>query len=126
MPVRTELTLQLPNSPGALCSVLQTLALEGVSVIAVSLESGGHLRLVVDHAARAEGLLREQHRSVATTQVLVVPTSCDRHALSATLGLVAEAGANIDYAYAACPGKDGGVLVLAVADPLRVAAKAGL
>jgi hypothetical protein len=126
MPVKTELTLRLPNSPGALRAVIHTLVREGVSVLAVSLESGGHLRLLVDHVARAEGLLLEQHRSVTAKQVLVVPTACDRHALSTTLGLVADVGVNIDYAYAANPGPDGGVLVLGVADALRVATATGL
>jgi hypothetical protein len=95
-------------------------------VLALALDGGGQLRVVVDNVVRAEGLLREQHRAVTTRHVLVVPTANERDALPATLDLVADAGVNIDYAYAVTTGSEGGMLVLGVPEPVRVATATGL
>ena len=45
MAVRTELSLRLPNSPGAMADVCRLLSTEQVNVVALSLEAGGTLRL---------------------------------------------------------------------------------
>ncbi len=125
MPVRTELRLRVPNSPGALRDVVHALAVGGVGVLALSLEPTGELRLIVDHVSRAEGLLRERHRTVTAHDVLVVTTASDRHAVPAALALIADAGVNVDYAYTANHGPGGGMLVLGVVEPLRVATATG-
>ncbi len=72
MAVLTEVTLRLPNSPGALAAICRVLADERISILALSLESGGQLRLVVDNIIRAEGALRDRHYKVAARDVLVV------------------------------------------------------
>ena len=47
--IRTELSLRLPNSPGALAAVTRLLSDERVNILAMALEPGGQLRLVVDN-----------------------------------------------------------------------------
>jgi hypothetical protein len=51
--IRPELALRLQNSPGALARVCDLLSAERVNVIALSLESGGTLRLIVDNPIHA-------------------------------------------------------------------------
>ena len=58
MAIRTELNLRLPNSPGALAGVCRLLSNERVNVLALSVDAGGQLRMVVDnhvHGGAAEG-----------------------------------------------------------------------
>jgi hypothetical protein len=126
MPVRTEISLRLPNSPGALRDVALALAADGVHVLAFSLEGTGLLRLVVDNVTRAEGVLRDRRRSPTSRPVLVVSAPAERGALGTIFDLVAEAGVNIDYAYSARSGTDGVMLVMGVPEPVRVATATGL
>ena len=49
MAIRTELNLRLPNSPGALAGVCRLLSDERVNILAMTLESTGQLRMVVDN-----------------------------------------------------------------------------
>src|SRR6266498_3390632 len=53
--IRTELSLRLPNSPGALAGVCRLLADERVNILALALESSGQLRMVVDNHVHAAG-----------------------------------------------------------------------
>ena len=55
--IRTELTLRLPNSPGALAGICRLLSNEHVNIVALSLEPGGRLHLIVDNPVRASGAL---------------------------------------------------------------------
>src|SRR4029079_16582825 len=61
MAIRTELSLRLPNSPGALAGVCRLLSDERVGIIAMALDSAGHLRLVVDNHVHGGAVLREHH-----------------------------------------------------------------
>ena len=58
MAIRTELTLRLQNTPGALARLCQALADERVNVLAMNLESSGVLHLVPENPVHAAGLLR--------------------------------------------------------------------
>jgi hypothetical protein len=128
MAIRTELTLRLPNSPGALADVCATLAAERVRLLALQLEANGTLRLVVDNPVRAAGTLRERRHTVTETDVMVTAVSNAHGALAATLGLLRDAGANVEYAYAAASSdsSDTTFLVLGVDDALRASTASGL
>jgi hypothetical protein len=119
--IRTELTLRLPNSPGAAGFVCQLLATERVQIAALSLSPTGHLRLVVDNPVRALGVLREQHRQVETRDVVVVSIAPTPDALALLLRQVGDAGININYVYSAAAG-----IVLGVDDAQRAAAVIGI
>ncbi len=57
MAIRTELSLRLQNSPGALSHICQHLSEGRVNILALNLEAGGTLRLVVDNPLHADGIV---------------------------------------------------------------------
>ena len=125
--IRTELNLRLPNSPGALGGVCRVLSDAAVNVLAMSLDTGGHLRLVVDNAIHAAGALRGLHHQVAERDVLVLPVANSPGSLAPVLTLISDAGVNIDYAYGAGPESNrSAAIVLGVSDAMRAAAAAGV
>jgi hypothetical protein len=124
MPSRPELSLRLPNSPGALASVCRELAVERIQILALSLDTSGVLRLIVDNHVRAIAVLKERHRSLQTRDVIVLAGN-GTDALAAAFGLVSGAGVNVDYAYVGS-GEASGVAVLGVDDAQRAAAAAGV
>ena len=127
MPVRPEIRLRLPNSPGALAAVCRTLADERIQVLALSLEASGQLRLIVDSHSRAVAALQEAHHRVTEGPVLVTVLPHAAGGAAPILRQVADAGVNVEYAYASA--SDGGataVLVMGVEDPIRAATATGL
>ena len=127
MAIQTELGLRLPNSPGALATICRSLADERVNIIAMTIESNGQLRLVVDNAVRAAGALRDRHHQVSEREVLVVQIAHGPGSLGPVLKLIADAGVNIEYAYgAAIDAHPVATIVLGVDDARRAAAAAGV
>ena len=125
--IRPELTLRLQNSPGALARVCDLLSAERVNVIAVSLEVTGSLRLVVDNHVHARGVLAERHYEVTERDAIVVRIENNPGALAAVARMLAAAGVNVDYVYAAAGENDTtATVVVGVPDAMRVAAAAGL
>jgi hypothetical protein len=125
--IRTELSLRLPNTPGALAGVCQLLSDERVNIIAMTLEPTGQLRLVVDNHVHAAGVLREHHHQVNERDVIVTSVPNAPGALAPALRLVADAGVNVEYAYSGIA--EGGPMasvVLGVDDAQRAAAAAGI
>ena len=125
--IRTELSLRLPNSPGALAGVCRLLSDERVNVQAMALDTGGQLRLVVDNHVHAAAIAARSsspgHRARR-----------DRHrgpnapgALAPALKLLGDAGVNIEYAYGGgSEGSPTATIVLGVDDAQRAAAAAGV
>lgn len=127
MAIRTELNLRLPNSPGALAGVCRVLADERVNIIAMSVETTGQLRLVVDNHVRAASVLRERHHQVSERQVVVAAIGNGPGALFPVLQLAADAGVNIEYAYGSVPeGNAGAAIVIGVDDALRASSASGI
>lgn len=127
MAVRTELNLRLPNSPGALAAVCRALADERVNILALSIETSGQLRLVVDNHVRAAGVLRDRHHQVSEREVVVAAVGGGPGALAPVLALAADAGVNVEYAYGTAIDTTGGAaIVLGVDNAARAAAAAGI
>jgi len=127
MAIRIELNLRLPNSPGALASVCRLLSDERVNIVAMALESGGQLRLVVDNHVRGAGVLREHHHQVSERDVIVLSVSNGPGELAPVLKLVADASVNIEYTYGgASEGGVAAVVVLGVDEAQRAAAASGV
>jgi hypothetical protein len=127
MAIAKEINLRLPNSPGALADATRLLADEHVNVMAAALEATGRLRLVVDNHLRACGALRARHHKVEERDVLLVGVPNDSGALASVLRLAADAGVNLDYAYASAGDRaTHTVVVLGVEDAVRAAAATGL
>jgi hypothetical protein len=127
MAIRTELSLRLQNSPGALSRVCQVLANERVNLIALSLDGSGTLRMVVDNHIHAAATLREQHYQVEEREVLYTIMPNQPGSLAKAVKLVSDAGVNLDYAYATGVENDRMVgVVIGVPDTLRASAAAGI
>jgi len=127
MATRTELNLRLANSPGALAGVCRLLSDERVNVLAMALEGGGQLRMVVDNHVHAGAVLREHHHQVTERDVILLSIPNGPGSLAPALRLVADAGVNVEYAYGSGPdGSPTAAIVLGVADAQRAAAAAGV
>jgi len=100
MAIRTELSLRLPNSPGALAGICRLMSDERVNIVALMLESGGQVRMVVDNHVHAAAVLREHHHQVTEKDVVVVTVPNTPGSLAPALKLLADASVNIEYAYA--------------------------
>jgi hypothetical protein len=127
MAIRIELSLRLPNSPAALASVCALLSQERVNILAMGLESGGQLRLVVDNHTHGAAVLREHHHQVAERDVIVVLVPNSPGSLAPALRLIGDAGVNVEYAYGG--GSDMGPtasIVIGVENAQRAAAAAGV
>jgi hypothetical protein len=126
MPVRPEIMLRLPNSPGALADVCRLLAAEHVGILACMVEPSSRARLIVDNPLRAEAVLRERHPQVEMRDVVALRVANAHGALAEVLGLMSQAGVNIEYAYTGVGEHGAGALaVVGVDDPMRAAAAAG-
>ena len=124
---RTELNLRLPNSPGALAGVCRLLSTERVNVLAMVLETGGLLRLVVDNHVHGAAVLREHHHDVTERDVIVTTVSNTPGALAQLLRLVSEVNVNIEYAYGGgAEAAPTATIVLGVDNAQRAAAAAGI
>jgi hypothetical protein len=127
MAIRTELSLRLQNSPGALSRVCQVLANERVNLVALSLDGSGTLRMVVDNYIHAAATLREQHYQVDERDVLYTVVPNQPGSLAKAVKLVSDAGVNLDYAYATVVENDRMVgVVIGVPDTVRASAAAGI
>lgn len=126
MPVRPELQTRLPNSPGALATLCRLLADERVTIVALSLEAQGQLRLIVDNHARAAAVLRERRYQVHERDAIVASVGVGPGGFAAALSLLAGAGVNVEYAYAGEVRNLPSLLVIGVADAMRAAAAAGI
>ena len=125
--IRTELALRLGNSPGALAGVCRLLSDERVNIVAMTLEAGGQLRLVVDNHVHGAAVLRDHHHQVAERDVIVMAVPNTAGALAPALNLVADADVNIEYAYGGgSEGAPTATIVIGVADAQRAAAAAGV
>jgi hypothetical protein len=125
--IRTELNLRLPNSPGALAGVCRLLSDERVNIVALALETGGQLRIVVDNHVHAAGVLREHHHQVTERDVILINVPNIPGALAPALRLVSDAGVNIEYAYAGATEMASiAAVIVGVGDARRAAAAAGV
>jgi hypothetical protein len=126
MAIRTELSFRIPNSPGALGGVCRLLSNERVNVLALSLESGGQLRMVVDNHVHGAAVLRDHHHQVVEREVIVTAVPNTPGSLAPALKLMADAGINVEYAYGgAGESSNTASVVLGVEHAMRAAAATG-
>ena len=124
--IRREISLRLPNNAGALAGVCRLLADARVNILAMALETGGLLRIVVENHVHGAAVLREGRHQVAERDVLMVAVRDSPGALAAPLRLVAEAGINVDYAYGGAASGTSASVVLGVDDALRASSATGI
>ena len=127
MAIRTELTLRLDNTPGALARLCQALRDEKVNILALSLDASGVLHVVPHNPLHAAGLLRGRDYAVEQREVLYVTVPNGPGALASATRMLSAAGVNIDYAFAsALADHDMTAIVVAVDDAQRAASAAGM
>ncbi|HNV01964.1 MAG TPA: hypothetical protein PLN93_02960 [Vicinamibacterales bacterium] len=127
MAIRTELTIVLENRPGAAARVFASLADPRINIVAMQLEHGGALRLVVDNPLHAERLLQERAMPYERRDVLYTMLPNDPGALARTAKLLADAGINVEYFYStAVEGQPMATVVIGVPDVLKASAAAGI
>jgi hypothetical protein len=125
--IRIELSLRLANSPAALAGVCRLLSNEHVNILAMALESGGQLRMVVDNHVHAAAMLREHHHTVTERNVIVTAVPNAAGSLAPMLKLVSDARINVEYAYGGgSEGSPTASIVLGVDDAERASAAAGV
>jgi hypothetical protein len=125
--IRTELTLRLQNSPGALARVCDLLSIERVNIAALMLDPSGLTRVIVDNPVHAAGLLRDRQYQVEQREVLFVQVPNRPGSYAAVARLLASAGVNLEYSYATVPdNQTHAAIVIGVPDAMRAAAATGL
>ena len=127
MAIRTELSVRLPNSPGALARVCRLLSDERVNVQALTLGTEGQLRMVVDNHVHAAAVLRDHHHEVTERDVLVMAVPNTPGALAPALRLIKDADINVEYAYSGA-GETGTTasIVIGVEHVLKASSVAGV
>ncbi len=127
MAIRTELTLRLQNTPGALAKVCQIIADERVDIVALNLAGPLLLRLVVDNPVHAAETLREHNYHVEEREVLFTTAANNPGSILRLTRLIAEAGINVEYLYATTlDGQMMASIVVGVPDAARAASAAGI
>ena len=127
MGIRAELTLRLQNSPGALHRVCEILRDERINIIALSVESAGRLRIIVNNPQRAVSALETRNYAVQLQDVLFLELSHNPGSLEEATRLLTNADVNIDYIYAAGLGNRINVaVVIGVENVVRAASLVGL
>ena len=99
MAIRSELTLRLQNSPGALHRVCEILREERINIVALSVESAGGLRIIVNNPQRAVGALKVCNYVVQSQDVLFLELSHNPGSLEEATRLLTNADVNIAYIY---------------------------
>lgn len=127
MAIRTELSVRLQNTPGAAGKVCLHLAEDRVNILAMQLEHGGVLRLLVDNPLHAAGILRERKMQVEEREVLYTIVPNDPGVMGRVAKLLADAGVNIEYLYStAVEGHPMASIVIGVPDAVKASALAGI
>ena len=127
MAIRIELSLRLQNTPGALARVCKVLSDERVNVLALSVESGGILRMVVDNHVHAAGSLRDCQYAVEQRDVLYIQMPNGPGVLETVARLLADAGVNLEYVYgSALEEHTMAAIVVGVPDAQRASMAAGV
>jgi hypothetical protein len=110
-----------------LAGVCGLLSDERVNILALGLEAGGQLRLIVDNHVHGAAVLRDHHHQVAERDVIVTSVPNTPGSLGPIMKLMADADVNVEYAYGG--GSDPGpsaTIVFGVEDAMRAAAAAGV
>lgn len=125
MEVVTQLTVIIPNRPGALADILDVVSENNVNVAAlcvVDTTEHGLVRLVVDDPDRLRKVLEQCGIPFGTSQTLSLALPNTPGALANVARALAAAKINIDYAYGSTSQAEPARAILGVSDPAKAAA----
>jgi hypothetical protein len=100
----TQLAVFVENRAGRLSEICELLGEAGINILAFSIADSaeyGIFRVLVEDAERAAQLLRDAHFTVSKRPVLCVDIPHRPGGLARVLGLLSEAGINVEYMYVA-------------------------
>ena len=128
--IEPQLAVFLDNRPGMLARTCQALAKAKINIRALSiLDTVDHaiIRMVVDKPKEAEQVLSGMHAMVQRRDVVVMDVPNRVGELAAIAERLAEAGINLEYAYATGTDRAPMVaVVLGVSEPQRASAATGI
>ncbi|NLG84267.1 MAG: ACT domain-containing protein [Firmicutes bacterium] len=115
-----QISVFLENKSGRLAKVARVLGEQGINIRALSIADTtdfGILRLIVSDPDRALATLKAEGMTVSPTEVIAVRIPDRPGGLAGALGLLEEAGINIEYMYAfVTKAADDAVVVFRVED----------
>ncbi|MDQ8179903.1 hypothetical protein [Pelagicoccus sp. SDUM812005] len=101
--IKTQLSISIENTPGAIAALSDTLALHDVSLNALTVSEGsdqGRFRFTACDPVAAKRSLEKAGHSVEIDEVLSIRTQDSKGKLAFLTRALSEAGINIDYMYA--------------------------
>lgn len=120
-----QLSVFIENREGRLEQVLETLKMNNINIISLSLADTsdyGLLRMIVSDPEVGKKALREAGFSAMLTKVIAVKLSHKVGQLQELLSEICKAGINIEYTYALATGNDDASIVIKPADLEKAAA----
>ncbi len=117
-----QISIFLENKAGRLAEVARILADASVNIRALSLADTsdfGVLRLIVNNAARARDVLKDNGFTVRVTEVAAVGVEDRPGGLLKILDLMDDAGVNIEYMYAYANPQGGNAVMIFRFDPME-------
>lgn len=114
--IQTQLSIFLDNRPGTLARACQSLAQQGVNILAMCIaDTIDHavVRMVVNDAKKAVKILEGLRLALQERDVILMDVPNQLGAMAAIAQKLAAAGINLEYAYcASTPSQTSGALVL--------------
>lgn len=122
-----QISVFLENRAGQLAEITAVLAANGIDLRAISIAETsdyGVLRMIVDDAQKATGILQEHGYILSMTPVTVIAVPDAPGGLAPVLGILAEAHIDIEYMYSLFTHTDGqAYMVFRISDEEKFAAK---
>ena len=121
---KTEYTIECSHKPGELARILESLSGAGVNVLAFcgyqTGEDKANIMLVADDDGKAESTLKSAGITFKTNAVVAVTTSSGAGEGAKLARKLADAGVNLEYAYATTSGSGESTAVFAGKDVEKV------
>lgn len=114
-----QITVFLENRTGRLDEVLETLKVNDINILSLSLADTsdyGLLRMIVSDSDKCKASLKEAGFSARLTPVIAVKLSHKVGMLQSILNEIDKAGMNIEYMYALATGNNDASIVIRTAD----------
>lgn len=114
-----QISVFLENRAGRLDEVLETLKVNNINILSLSLADTsdyGLLRMIVSDSEKCKASLKEAGFSAHLTPVIAVKLSHEVGQLQSILAEINKAGMNIEYMYALATGNNDASIVIRTAD----------